>query len=471
MFSNYSELGAPLMTDQSKKERATFTLAPSHTTLANSIVRIIQSKVPTISFKTEPPEESEVQIIKNTTPLPNEMLAHRIGMIPIALTTVDEFDPKKYRIELNVANTGQESLVVTTKDFKVFTQDAEGWHELTPEETARWFPADSITKDHIMITTLRPQWSADSLEQIEIVAYPSVATGEENVRYSPVCQCSYGLTIDPDQSRQESFFQSWLIESKRIKDTAQVNPTQLNTLRREWKTLEIQRCFLVDKKNEPYSFDFEIETNGIMSVPAVVHRGIRELKKLIQKYESMDMKIPAGVNIQATLGARKGVEIIFNNNEDHTLGNLLQTYLVERHIQADVAPRLAYASYKMGHPLKKELILEIGAPDATEMTARKAIVEVVKYLMGVLDNMEREWMSLTGIGPASSDLGMQGPATSDLGMQGPATSDLGMQGPATSDLGMQGPSANNTGALPAALSANNTGALPPPSRSRRGRAV
>ena len=85
------------------------------------------------------------------------------------------------------------------------------------------------------------------------------------------------------------------------------------------------------------------------------------------------------------------------------------------------------------------------------MTARKAIVEVVKYLMGVLDNMEREWMSLTGIGPASSDLGMQGPATSDLGMQGP--------------------SANNTGALPAALSANNTGALPPPSRSRRGRAV
>jgi hypothetical protein len=52
----------------------------------------------------------------------------------------------------------------------------------------------------------------------------------------------------------------------------------------------------------------------------------------------------------------------------------------------------------MGHPLKKELIIEIGAPDAPEMTARKAIVEVVRYLLGVLDNMEREWLALTGEG-------------------------------------------------------------------------
>lgn len=426
MFSNYKESGAPLMTDQSKKERASFTLAPSHTTLANSLVRIIQSKVPTIGFRTEPPEESEVQILKNTTPLPNEMLAHRIGMIPIAITTVDEFDPKKFRVELSISNTDQESRVVTTKDFKVFTQDAEGWRELTPEEASVWFPADSITKDHIMITTLRPQWSADSLEAIEIKAYPSVATGEENVRYSPVCQCSYGLTIDPDQSRQESFFQSWLIESKKIKDTAQVNPTQLNNLRREWKTLEIQRCFLVDNKDQPFSFDFEIETNGIMSVPAVVHRGIRELKKLIQKYEAFDMQIPAGVNIQPTLGARKGVEIIFQNNEDHTLGNLLQTYLVERHIEGGAAPHLSYAAYKMGHPLKKELIVEIGAPDAPEMTARKAIVEVVRYLLGVLDNMEREWLALTGEGqvaPASLEL-PQAPASSVNAEQAPQVNEV-----------------------------------------------
>ena len=384
------------MTDATKKERASFTLAPSHTTIANTLVRIIQCKVPTVGFRTEPPEQSEVHIQENTTPLPNEMLAHRIGMIPIYVAAVDDFDPKKYRVELEVANPTQESRMVTTKDMRIFVQDAEGWKDLGPEGNAGMFPVDATTKEPIMITHLRPQWSADSLEKIKLVAYPSVSTGEENVRYSPVCQCSYGHTIDPDRTRQEEFFQNWLKESKKINEQSQVNPAQLNNLKREWATLEIQRCFLVDEENEPYSFDFEIETNGLMSVPAVVHRGIREIKTMLQKYQTLDMQIPANVRIQPTLGHRKGVEVIFDNTEDHTLGNLLQTYLVERHIMADQAPRLTYAGYKMGHPLKKELTLEIGSEADMEMTARRAIVAVIRFLLGLLDTMERDWLTITG---------------------------------------------------------------------------
>ena len=398
MFSNYTESGAPLMTDVNRKERASFTLAPSHVTLANTLVRIIQSKVPTVGFRTEPPEQSEVHIQENTTPLPNEMLAHRIGMIPIHVQGVDDFDPKKYRFDLEVANTSQESRMVTTADMRIFTQDGEGWRELGPEGNALMFPVDAITKEPIMITHLRPQWSPDSLEKIKLVAYPSVATGEENVRYSPICQCSYGYTIDPEPTRQEAFFQNWLKESKKINETSQAGPAQITRLKKEWTTLEIQRCFLVNEMNEPYSFDFEIETNGLMSVPAVVQRGIRETKKMLQAYETLDMKIPANVRIQPTLGYRKGVEIIFDNTEDHTLGNLLQTFLVERHIAAEgsAAPRLTYAGYKMGHPLKKELTIEIGAEDDIEMTARRAIVAVIRYLLGLFDTMEREWLTITG---------------------------------------------------------------------------
>jgi hypothetical protein len=164
MFSNYTESGASLMTDATKKERASFTLTPSHTTIANTLVRIIQCKVPTVGFRTEPPEQSEVHIQENTTPLPNEMLAHRIGMIPIYVAAVDDFDPKKYRVELEVANPTQESRMVTTKDMRIFVQDAEGWKDLGPEGNAAMFPVDATTKEPIMITHLRPQWSADSLE-------------------------------------------------------------------------------------------------------------------------------------------------------------------------------------------------------------------------------------------------------------------------------------------------------------------
>ena len=286
--------------------------------------------------------------------------------------------------------------MVTTADMRIFTQDGEGWRDLGPEGNALWFPVDAITKEPIMITHLRPQWSPDSLEKIKLVAYPSVSTGEENVRYSPICQCSYGYTMDPEPARQEEFFQNWLKESKKINEASQAGPAQITKLRKEWSTLENQRCFLVNEMNEPYSFDFEIETNGLMSVPAVVQRGIRETKKMLQAYETLDMKIPANVRIQPTLGYRKGIEIIFDNTEDHTLGNLLQTFLVERHIAGDAAPRLTYAGYKMGHPLKKELTIEMGAEGEAEMTARRAIVAVIRYLLGLFDTMEREWLTITG---------------------------------------------------------------------------
>jgi len=392
MFSNYVESGAPLMTDPTLKERANFTLSPSHVTLANSLVRVIQCKVKTVGFRTEPPEESEVKISANTTPLPNEMLAHRIGMIPIAIIDVDEFDPALYKVELEITNNTQEVMPVTTENFKIFVQDSEGYK---PVNTKSWFPADGITKDHILITNLRPQWTSDGAEKIVLHAKPCVSTGEENIRYSPVCSISYGHTIDPDVARQEKFFQDWLLESKKIKDTAQTNPTNLTNLKREWNLLEKQRCFLVNEKNEPYSFDFEIETNGIFSVPTVVYHGIRELKKIIQKYETLETVLPANVEIRPTQSARLGVDVIFRGGEDHTLGNLLQTYLVERHIEGGVGPGITYAAYRIPHPLKKELIVEIGAEKDVEQTARKAIVAVVRFLLGELDKMEAEWLTLT----------------------------------------------------------------------------
>ena len=451
------------MTDPARKERAAFTLTPSHVTIANTLVRIIQCKVPTVGFRTEPPEQSEVHIQENTTPLPNEMLAHRIGMIPIAVPLTDEFDPKKYRIELEVANTTQESRMVTTADMRVFAQDAEGWKDLGPEGTAAWFPVDTITKESIMITHLRPQWSADSLEKIKLVAYPSVSTGEENVRYSPTCQCSFGYTIDTNPARQEEFFQNWLKESKKINDQSQANPQQLNNYKREWATLEIQRCFLADEQNEPYSFDFEIETNGLMSVPAVVHRGIREIKVMLQKYQTLDIQIPANVSIRPTLGYRKGVEVIFTDTEDHTLGNLLQTYLVERHIMSDTAPKLQYAGYKMGHPLKKELTLEIGVETDTEMTARRAIVAVIRFLLGLLDTMERDWLTVTGTTAVLPQLPAPAPAAPANNEESNSGSNTGSNTGSNSGSNTGSNSGSNTGS-------NEDTALPPPTRVRKSKA-
>ena len=61
--------------------------------LVNSIRRIILSEVPTVGFKIESYEDSDIKIIKNTSSLHNEFLIHRISEIPIYIENTDTFDP------------------------------------------------------------------------------------------------------------------------------------------------------------------------------------------------------------------------------------------------------------------------------------------------------------------------------------------------------------------------------------------
>ena len=103
MFHNYEESGPFLLGNTDARIGARFRLAPSNTTLANTIRRQIISAVKTVGFRTEPAETSEVVIETNTTPLVNEMLAHRIGMIPIRVDPAI-FDPMRWDFRIEKEN-------------------------------------------------------------------------------------------------------------------------------------------------------------------------------------------------------------------------------------------------------------------------------------------------------------------------------------------------------------------------------
>ena len=49
--------------------------------IINSLRRVLLSSIPTIAFKTDM-QNTDIKILKNTTPLHNEYLLHRISMIP-----------------------------------------------------------------------------------------------------------------------------------------------------------------------------------------------------------------------------------------------------------------------------------------------------------------------------------------------------------------------------------------------------
>lgn len=395
VFSDYVESGPTLMNGEGHIQ-ASFRVAPMTVTVANTIRRQVLAAVKTVGFKTEPPEASEVHISVNTTPLVNEMLMHRIGMIPIHITEPEKFNCDEHEFRINVENVGNNPVAVSSSDIQVFKITADGEIELPNKD---FFPVDPITKEGSLITILRPRYNIDSIpERLTVRAKASIGTGRQNMRYSPVSQCSYEHTQDPNPSVQEASMNNWLAISKKVADPSQIAPERLDELKREFYCLEVQRCFLKNEKGDPYDHIFHIESVGILSPAVIIEAGIKACETIVEPYLLFDTEFPKDDRNQPTvaisLSARRmqnSYEFLFQN-EEHTLGNLLQTYLIERHADGKEEPRILYAGYKVPHPLRSEMVLVVAPEDGTELSARKAIANTCAYLKTYFNNLQQTWV-------------------------------------------------------------------------------
>jgi len=67
-----------------KKDSLTFVLGDTDTAMANSLRRVMMAEVPTMAIDL-------VEIEQNTSPLHDEYLSHRLGLIPLLSHDVDEY--------------------------------------------------------------------------------------------------------------------------------------------------------------------------------------------------------------------------------------------------------------------------------------------------------------------------------------------------------------------------------------------
>lgn len=401
MFQNYIEEKdcVPLLTSKEHKLRATFEMTPCTSTLANTLRRQILIATPSIAFKTEPAQESDIKITKNTTPIPNEMIAHRIGMIPIAADPAT-FNPEQYVFRLSVTNETDSMLDVTASDFVILQKESPISTEGIRLPTEQFFPPDPITGQTALITRLRPQWNpSHPPDAIELTGTASIGTGSMNIRWSPVSQCSYENTLDTNQERQKEMFEQWVKESKKVEEGADAG--LMNRLRAEFDTMEVKRCFKVNELGEPNHFTFHLESTGIRSIPAIVMDGILACRSLVDKYKDIDTMIPSNVKFRKSNTRYSGIEAVFQH-EQHTLGNLLQTYLTFNHIEGSKEPKIAYAGYRIPHPLIPELILVVALPPPEKEIAartddieiglvRYAIAQVCRSLVSYFEEMAKDW--------------------------------------------------------------------------------
>jgi DNA-directed RNA polymerase subunit L len=340
--------------------------------------------VETVGFNADIQDSSgkttDVVITKNSTPMSNEMLAHRIGLLPIHVEAPLLWKPEEYTFEINVKNESNDSVDITADDIivkKLTGSDQEP--AIVPSR--QFFHPHRLTGDTSLITVLKGRIGAQPAEVLECKMTAAIGTGRQNARYIPVSQCSYKYTLDPDEAKKKEVFTNWLTSSKKVNlADLETNPTRKGELEREFATMEAARCYL-EENGEPYSFDFTIESVGVLSPEAIVARALVVLQSRCMRYATINVgDLPDNLRVVPADGALQGFDFLFTQ-EDHTLGNLFQTWIEQNAmVAADGAETdISFVGYKVPHPLRDEMLLRVGVErDGQQVTARAAVARAAK---------------------------------------------------------------------------------------------
>jgi DNA-directed RNA polymerase subunit L/DNA-directed RNA polymerase alpha subunit len=390
----------------------TFTVTPTDVSYVNALRRAILTEVETVGFRSDILEDgstTHVKVEKNNTPMTNEMLADRVGLLPIFMDprqNPEYWNPERprYIFQLDKKSDKETSTDVYASDFEIFetvegeekpvklSSNKEFFH--SDPAMLKLYPSLNLTP---LIATLKGLQANQVPQEVSIVALATIGKGRDHVRFSPVSQCSYQYTIDDNKDRQKAVFVNWLRTTKKV-NLSDVKDEKEQMLLREFNTMEVERCFLKDERDEAYSFDFTVETRGQLDSRTVVTRGIEAMIAKFKTYSTMNVgDLPDNITIEPADWTGIGYDFIIQN-EDHTLGDPLQTWM-DSHIIVDEYGKngtISFAGKKIPHPLRDEMVFRIGFPPNTdkEKVNELAVRTIFADAARACASMFTEWLTM-----------------------------------------------------------------------------
>ena len=138
----------------------------------NALRRIMLTEVPTMAI-------DEIVILENSSILNDEILAHRIGLIPIK-TDLDSYSlPEDCKCESEFGcNLCRANLTLETKDTDKISTIYSG--EMKPEN-----PDIIPVSDKIPLVKLAPD------QKVKFEAYARLGKGKKHAKWQPVSMCTY----------------------------------------------------------------------------------------------------------------------------------------------------------------------------------------------------------------------------------------------------------------------------------------
>ncbi|KAG5726060.1 DNA-directed RNA polymerase II subunit RPB3 [Termitomyces sp. T112] len=283
-----------------KKDRVNFILKNVDLAFANSLRRVMMADIPTVAI-------DMVEIEINTTVLPDEFIAHRLGMVPLISTNCDEAirntrdctclagcDSCSLMLHLNVQCNDDSTMDVTSHYLDLVPAGTrETWAEYSEpgEEIAKRSEnfGRPVGKDDdsppILICKIRKG------QQLKLKCVAKKGIAKEHAKWSP---CS-AVAFEYDPYNKLRHTTHWFEQDERAE-------WPLSTNAQEEEAPRDNEHF--DFNAQPRRFYFEVETDGSLGPQEVVMKGLSELQtKLanlilgLKSHPELDML--AGVDSQA----------------------------------------------------------------------------------------------------------------------------------------------------------------------------
>lgn len=356
--------------------------------LLNAIRRIIIGEVPTIGFRTEYGRESDIKILKNTSALHNEFLAHRLSLIPIHYTNFDDFNPDKYLFVLKKQNNTNRTMDITTENIEVKDITKDPPVIMSDSFRENLFPRDPITKDFILINKLKPSKSGlgDEGEELDITMRATMGIGNENSQFCPTCVSVFTNIQDPDKVEAE--FNDLIDRKNAERKGNPLTKDEISQERLSFNSLDAQRYFYTDERGEPNKFDFTIESDGRIPSHDILTMSMDIFKDHIRRFVD-SVKDETKVEIYNSDCIMNSYDVAIDD-EDYTIGYLLQYYIYKLYQNID-QPVVKYVASNVPHPLESKLVFRIGMVESgTKPEAiRKLIVNTCEVITNQVSKLRQ----------------------------------------------------------------------------------
>ena len=387
--------------------------------IINGIRRILLSELPVVAFNIgENVDIQDLTIVENNGSLHNEMLLQRIGLIPLFINP-DKY-MNNYLFELNVECDSKVPFqFITAGDFNVYpllpeiqkkiddlnedsieelndideiikTKKMENYDMKNPikgkkfKELFRPFVFKrNNSENYNIITELKNTNTSDKKQKIHLFGVPSLRNSKTNSRYQSVSCSTY--TFVKSEELIESIF------NERIK----INNISDEDKQSEYKKFilaESERYYYRDFENEPYKYNFSIKSCSYFNEYDLF---LRSLQLLMDKIDTIKSSL---LNLlkekESSISIIKKNDYIYHytlNNENHTIGNIIQSHIARRCI--DDKCILQLCGYNKKHPLEESILLCLTLNPKNKICNETEINkyhEINNFLIGELEIIKQE---------------------------------------------------------------------------------